>query len=81
MSTPVSAMASWAERRLQPGIDSAWASCSSYGVLPGAEDADEGGIDGADVGDVLKPRGRVAAGLSVVVLPVVVGVVPVVRCR
>ena len=29
----------------------------------------------------LKPRGRVAAGLSVVMVPVIVGVVPVVRCR
>ena len=32
MSTPVSATASWAARRAQPGIDSAWASCSSYGA-------------------------------------------------
>ena len=29
---PVSARASWAARRAQPGIDSAWASCSSYGA-------------------------------------------------
>ena len=32
MPAPVSATASWAERRPQPGLDSAWASCSSYGA-------------------------------------------------
>ena len=32
MSAPVSARASWAERRPQPGIDSAWVSCSSCGA-------------------------------------------------
>jgi hypothetical protein len=32
MSAPVSARASWADRRPQPGIDSAWASSSSYGA-------------------------------------------------
>jgi hypothetical protein len=31
-------------------------------VLRGAEDADVGGVRGADVGGVLKPRSRVAAG-------------------
>jgi hypothetical protein len=33
------------------------------------------------MGDILKPCSWVAAGLFVVVVPVVVGVVPVVRCR
>src|SRR5271166_5071704 len=32
MSVPVSARASWAVRRPQPGIDSACCSCSSYGA-------------------------------------------------
>ncbi len=32
MSTPVSAITAWAARRPQPGMDPAWASCSSYGA-------------------------------------------------
>jgi hypothetical protein len=31
-------------------------------LLRGAEDADVGGVRGADVGGVLRPRSRVAAG-------------------
>jgi hypothetical protein len=32
-------------------------------VLPGAEDADEGGVEGADVGGMVKPRRDRSAGL------------------
>jgi hypothetical protein len=49
-------------------------------VLRGAEDADVGGVRGADVGGVLRPRSRVAAGPLMVMAPVAVGKVPV-RCR
>jgi hypothetical protein len=48
--------------------------------LPGAEDADEGGIRDADVVTRKGPAAGVAAGLMVVMVPVAVGEVPV-RCR
>jgi hypothetical protein len=49
-------------------------------VLPGAEDHHEGGVHDADVGMRESPAAGVTAGLLVVVVPVVVGEVPV-RCR
>jgi hypothetical protein len=48
--------------------------------LPGAEDADVGGVRDAEVVARESPAAGVAAGLWVVVVPVVVGEAPV-RCR
>jgi hypothetical protein len=72
MSTPVSARASWAERRAQPGIEAAWATCSSYLVFPSFSPRD-GALDhgqlrqaGYQLGGVDGPEVRRVAGLHVI---------------
>ena len=65
MSAPVSARTSWAERRPQPGIDSACCSCSSYGASSRSITAVSSldlGVDLVDAGEHGLEQGGVLGG-------------------